>query len=210
MQKYRSMSTNSKAINGTGFPLPRCPSSNSNASSSSLDLWSQIIAVESPQPQRIDVVYRRRHPRNPHNPTNSYLPLLHSVSMFFFIFIFYFCFFIFGSFFQKPFRSSPTASYSAEFGSQQANQLESFAFHQVCILFFSCSPILDRCFVVFFTKVFYRGRTSIAVGACMVYQPQLKKDKRKGKPALPKVCLCHHTMLLHVLYSAHSGTYQNQ
>ncbi|KAE9593729.1 hypothetical protein Lal_00036463 [Lupinus albus] len=31
-----------------------------------------------------------------------------------------------------------------------------------------------------------RGRTSIAVGACMVYQPQSKNDKRKGKPALPK------------------------
>ncbi|XP_028779473.1 serine/threonine-protein kinase haspin homolog isoform X1 [Neltuma alba] len=31
-----------------------------------------------------------------------------------------------------------------------------------------------------------RGRTSIAVGACMVYQPELKKEKRKGKPALPK------------------------
>ncbi|XP_027349484.1 serine/threonine-protein kinase haspin homolog [Abrus precatorius] len=31
-----------------------------------------------------------------------------------------------------------------------------------------------------------RGRTSIAVGACLVYQPQLKQDKRKGKPALPK------------------------
>ncbi|KAK7284456.1 hypothetical protein RJT34_19202 [Clitoria ternatea] len=31
-----------------------------------------------------------------------------------------------------------------------------------------------------------RGRTSIAVGACMVYQPQKKQDKRKGKPALPK------------------------
>ncbi|KAK7259026.1 hypothetical protein RIF29_24620 [Crotalaria pallida] len=31
-----------------------------------------------------------------------------------------------------------------------------------------------------------RGRTSIAVGAFMVYQPQLKKDKRKGKPAIPK------------------------
>ncbi|XP_019419865.1 PREDICTED: serine/threonine-protein kinase haspin homolog isoform X2 [Lupinus angustifolius] len=31
-----------------------------------------------------------------------------------------------------------------------------------------------------------RGRTSIAVGACMVYQPQSKKDNRKGKPALPK------------------------
>ncbi|XP_029129884.1 serine/threonine-protein kinase haspin homolog [Cajanus cajan] len=33
-----------------------------------------------------------------------------------------------------------------------------------------------------------RGRTSIAVGACMVYQPGLKKDKRKPKPPLPKVC----------------------
>ncbi|KAL1350759.1 serine/threonine-protein kinase haspin homolog [Arachis hypogaea] len=31
-----------------------------------------------------------------------------------------------------------------------------------------------------------RGRTSIAVGACMVYQPQLKQDKNKGRPALPK------------------------
>jgi len=57
----------------------------------------------------------------------------------------------------------------------------------------------------FLLIVFDRGRTSIAVGACMVYQPQLKKDKRKGKPALPKVCLCHHTMLLRVLCSAHSG-----
>ncbi|XP_059438923.1 serine/threonine-protein kinase haspin homolog [Corylus avellana] len=31
-----------------------------------------------------------------------------------------------------------------------------------------------------------RGRTSIAVGACVDYQPQLKQAKRKGKPALPK------------------------
>ncbi|CAI8615328.1 unnamed protein product [Vicia faba] len=32
-----------------------------------------------------------------------------------------------------------------------------------------------------------RGRVSIAVGASMVYQPELKKDKRKGKPpAIPK------------------------
>ncbi|XP_057439084.1 serine/threonine-protein kinase haspin homolog [Lotus japonicus] len=31
-----------------------------------------------------------------------------------------------------------------------------------------------------------RGRTSIAVGACMVYQPQIKQDKRKGKPGIPK------------------------
>lgn len=35
-----------------------------------------------------------------------------------------------------------------------------------------------------------RGRTSIAVGACMVYQPELKKGKRKSKPAIPKVCFC--------------------
>ncbi|KAF3956877.1 hypothetical protein ACB098_03G007000 [Castanea mollissima] len=31
-----------------------------------------------------------------------------------------------------------------------------------------------------------RGRTSIAVGACVDYQPQAKHAKRKGKPALPK------------------------
>ncbi|OIV95317.1 hypothetical protein TanjilG_07473 [Lupinus angustifolius] len=36
-----------------------------------------------------------------------------------------------------------------------------------------------------------RGRTSIAVGACMVYQPQSKKDNRKGKPALPKILINH-------------------
>ncbi|WVZ04839.1 hypothetical protein V8G54_018185 [Vigna mungo] len=130
-EKYRSMSTNSKAINGTGFPLPCCPSSNSNASSSSLDLWSQIIAAESPQPQRIDVVYRRRHPRNPHNPTNSNP--------------------------SDPPLPRPTR------------------------------PSLDPNKRVSWNRsLSTRGRTSIAVGACMVYQPQLKKDKRKGKPALPK------------------------
>ncbi|XP_045820864.1 uncharacterized protein LOC123913964 isoform X2 [Trifolium pratense] len=39
-----------------------------------------------------------------------------------------------------------------------------------------------------FTKIpFNRGRTSMTVGASMVYQPELKKDKRKGKPpAHPK------------------------
>ncbi|KAG6702479.1 hypothetical protein I3842_07G035500 [Carya illinoinensis] len=31
-----------------------------------------------------------------------------------------------------------------------------------------------------------RGRTSIAVGTCVVYQPQGKQARRKGKPALPK------------------------
>ena len=128
------MNTNFEAVKGTGFPLPRCPSSNANAQSSPLDLWSEIIADEPPQPQRIDVVYRRRHPRNPNNHTNSYLHLLHSVFMLFFHFHFL-NFFLFGPFFQKPFRSSPTASHSAEFGPQQASQLESFAFHQVCILF---------------------------------------------------------------------------
>ncbi|KOM39302.1 hypothetical protein LR48_Vigan03g268400 [Vigna angularis] len=125
------MSTNSKAIKGSGFPLPRCPSSISNASSSSLDLWSQIIAADSPQPQRIDVIYRRRHPRNPHNPTNSNPsdpPLL------------------------RPTRPSLDPNKRVSWNRSLST----------------------------------RGRTSIAVGACMVYQPQLKKDKRKGKPALPK------------------------
>ncbi|KAB1202052.1 Serine/threonine-protein kinase haspin [Morella rubra] len=31
-----------------------------------------------------------------------------------------------------------------------------------------------------------RGRTSIAIGTCGNYQPQLRQAKRKGKPALPK------------------------
>ncbi|ESW35288.1 hypothetical protein PHAVU_001G222600 [Phaseolus vulgaris] len=125
------MNTNFEAVKGTGFPLPRCPSSNANAQSSPLDLWSEIIADEPPQPQRIDVVYRRRHPRNPNNHTNS-----------------------------NPFDPPlprPTR------------------------------PSLDPNKRVSWNRsLSTRGRTSIAVGASMVYQPQLKKDKRKGKPALPK------------------------
>ncbi|CAJ1870717.1 unnamed protein product [Sphenostylis stenocarpa] len=125
------MSTDSEAVKGTGFPLPRCPSSNSNPLPSSLDLWSQIVAAESPHPQRIDVVYRRRQPRNPHNHPNSNPP---------------------DAALPRPTR-----------------------------------PSLDPNKRVSWNRsLSIRGRTSIAVGACMVYQPQLKKDKRKGKPALPK------------------------
>ncbi|KAK7379153.1 hypothetical protein VNO80_04606 [Phaseolus coccineus] len=125
------MNTNSEAVKGTGFPLPRCPFSNANAPSSPLDPWSQIIADEPPQPQRIDVVYRRRHPRNPHNHTN-------------------------------PNPSDPPLPRPTR-------------------------PSLDPNKRVSWNRsLSTRGRTSIAVGACMVYQPQLKKDKRKGKPALPK------------------------
>lgn len=39
-----------------------------------------------------------------------------------------------------------------------------------------------------------RGRTSIAVGACLDHQPQVKQAKRKGRPPIPKVRLhysCH-------------------
>ncbi|RDY14511.1 Serine/threonine-protein kinase haspin-like protein, partial [Mucuna pruriens] len=106
-------------------------SSNTEANAPpSLDLWSQIVAAETPHPQQIDVVYRRRHPRNHHansKPSDSDLP--------------------------RPIRVSLA----------DPNKRVSW----------------NR-------SLSTRGRTSIAVGACMVYQPQLKKDKRKGKPALPK------------------------
>ncbi|KAH1195806.1 hypothetical protein AAZX31_19G212100 [Glycine max] len=126
------MSSNSGAVKGREFPLPRCPCPSSNSNAPSLDLWSQIVAAETPRPERIDVVYRRRHPRNPQNHANSKPP---------------------DSAIPRPPRQSLA----------DPNKRVSW----------------NR-------SLSTRGRTSIAVGAFMVYQPQLKKDKRKGKPALPK------------------------
>ncbi|XP_020212860.1 serine/threonine-protein kinase haspin homolog [Cajanus cajan] len=103
-------------------------SSNSNAP---VDLWSEILAAETPRPQQIGVVYSRRNP-NPRNHPN-----------------------------QQP--SDPALPCSTRVSLADPNKRVSW----------------NR-------SLSTRGRTSIAVGACMVYQPGLKKDKRKPKPPLPK------------------------
>ncbi|KAK7397081.1 hypothetical protein VNO78_18248 [Psophocarpus tetragonolobus] len=125
------MSRNPEAVKGA---VPPCHSSNA-----SLDLWSQILAAESPHPERIDVVYRKRHHRNHANSNPSDSARLPRVSW------------------------NPSDSARPRPSLADPNNRVSW----------------NRSLSI-------RGRTSIAVGAFMVYQPQLKKDKRKGKPALPK------------------------
>ncbi|XP_061366256.1 serine/threonine-protein kinase haspin homolog [Gastrolobium bilobum] len=110
------MGSNSKPIDGT-----------------SLDPWSEIMAVETQDhhhQRQIGVVYRRRNPRNNANSihsSDSNCPRPNRVSL-----------------------ADPNKRVSWN------------------------------------RSLSTRGRTSIAVGACMVYQPQLKQDKRKGRPAIPK------------------------
>ncbi|KAL2345581.1 hypothetical protein Fmac_006866 [Flemingia macrophylla] len=87
-----------------------------------MDLWSEVVASESPHPHQIDVVYQRRQRQAPN-------PYLHR-----------------------------------------------FLFSPFCCLFHLPNRVSWNC------SLSTRGRTSIAVGASMVYQPQLKKDKRKPKP----------------------------
>ncbi|KAI5424627.1 serine/threonine-protein kinase haspin homolog [Lathyrus oleraceus] len=111
---------------GTQNPNPPPPTS--------LDLWSQIVAEENQDyGNQIDVVFRRRKPRNDPNNANSMVS---------------------DDIPRRPSRVS-------------------FADPNKRI---SWKRSLST-----------RGRISIAVGASMVYQPELKKDKRKGKPpAIPK------------------------
>jgi len=83
---------------------------------------------------------------------------------------------------------TPNPSYRTIFDSKSQNLITA-AFASAC-LFRTFYYIISGGFILFLFILFNRGRTSIAVGAYMVYQPQLKKEKRKGKPALPKVCFC--------------------
>ncbi|CAK8544548.1 unnamed protein product [Lathyrus sativus] len=116
----------STTTEGTETPNPPPPTS--------LDLWSQIVAEENQDyGNQIDVVFRRRKPRNDPNNANSIVS---------------------DDIPRRPSRVS-------------------FADPNKRI---SWKRSLST-----------RGRISIAVGASMVYQPELKKDKRKGKPpAIPK------------------------
>ncbi|GAU11411.1 hypothetical protein TSUD_344020 [Trifolium subterraneum] len=100
----------------------------------SLDLWSQIVAAETPDhANQIDIVFRRRKPRNDSNNLNS-----------------------------KTSDDIPRRPSRVSFA-------------------------LPNKRVTWKRSLSTRGRTSIAVGASMVNQPELKKDKRKGKPpAHPK------------------------
>ncbi|MED6168552.1 hypothetical protein PIB30_012547 [Stylosanthes scabra] len=123
------MGSNSKAAGADSSSTQQF--SQSHSSSASIDLWSQILASETPHPhqhQQINVVYRKR--KSSRNNLKS---------------------------------SDPTWPPRSRVSVADPNKRVSW----------------NR-------SLSTRGRTSIAVGACMVYQAQVKQDKKKGKPALPK------------------------
>ncbi|KAK7337651.1 hypothetical protein VNO77_18236 [Canavalia gladiata] len=123
-----SVGSSSHAVQGTQISKSNAPL----PPPSSRDLWSEIVAAETHHHQQIDVVYRRRKPRN--NQKDATLTASDST------------------------RPCPNR----------------------------VSLVDPNKRVSWNRALSTRGRTSIAVGAYMVYQPQLKQDKRKGKPALPK------------------------
>ncbi|MED6196558.1 hypothetical protein PIB30_048582 [Stylosanthes scabra] len=137
--------------------------SQSHSSSASIDLWSQILASdETPHPhqhQQINVVYRKRK----HSRNNLYATLSLDLPFLFFIRFFLLETVLTSDFHRKS--SDPTWPPRSRVSLADPNKRVSW----------------NR-------SLSTRGRTSIAVGACMVYQAQLKQDKKKGKgkPALPK------------------------
>ncbi|XLR26262.1 hypothetical protein HN51_039479 [Arachis hypogaea] len=132
--------------------------SHSHCSSASIDIWSEILATETLSPHQHQQINVVYRKRNP--PRNN---SKHSDPAW-----------------PPPSRVSLADPNKRVSWNRSLSTRFILKFHlHFFQISFSVSVSLSNSFV-------NRGRTSIAVGACMVYQPQLKQDKNKGRPALPK------------------------